>query len=49
MRGFGILLIKGSGSIFGLGFDFGNGSGSANRTAGGDDLRSVFVAIDFED
>jgi hypothetical protein len=49
IREFGILLTKGSGSVFGLGFNFDNGSGSANRTAGGDDLRSEFVAIDSED
>jgi hypothetical protein len=51
-RGFGILLIKGSGSIFGLGFghacDFGNGSGCAKRTVGGDDLRFGFVMIESE-
>jgi hypothetical protein len=44
MSGFGILLINGSERRAGFGcgaghvYDFGDGSGSAKRTVGGDDL-----------
>jgi hypothetical protein len=52
-RGFGVFLINGSGSVFGLGFgrvcNFGNGSGSTNRTVGGDDFLCGVVFIDSED
>ena len=55
MEEFGILLIRGSGSciVFGLAlgqvFDLANGSGSAKRTAGGEDLLLDAIVTASED
>ncbi|CAO2658696.1 Nn.00g064190.m01.CDS01 [Neocucurbitaria sp. VM-36] len=49
MAGFGTLLVRSSGcwGLFGIDaghvYDFGNGSGSTNRTVGGDNLLLRFV------